>query len=158
MQRDHLGFAVFVLCASLAPGGRVASAQVRIVGAISGTVTDSSDAAVPNARIVLRDSGTGNLKETTSNAEGNFSFPDLSFGSFEVTVSAPGFQNTVVPRVAVEASKTTDLAIHLPDAELAGPPPDVRLLSNHQARLLRYAVPAVDGYVEHPASVGSRPA
>ena len=36
-------------------------AQVRIVGAISGTVTDPSGAAVPGARIVIKDEGTGNM-------------------------------------------------------------------------------------------------
>src|SRR5215471_10368502 len=83
-----------------------ALAQVRIVGDISGSVADGSGAAVPNAKIVLKDLGTGNLREASSNTSGQFSFPDLSFGKYEVTVSAAGFQTSVLANVAVEASKT----------------------------------------------------
>jgi hypothetical protein len=90
-----------------------AIAQVRIVGDVSGTVTDPTGAAVPNAKIVLKDLGTGNVKQTTTNANGNFTFPDLSFGKFEITVTASGFQTSVVPNVSVEASKTTDVPIQL---------------------------------------------
>src|SRR2546423_981790 len=89
------------------------AAQVRIVGDISGTVTDASGAGVPNAKVILKDSGTGNVRETSSNTGGQFSFPDLSFGKFEVSVSAAGFQTTVIPNVTVEASKTTNLAVAL---------------------------------------------
>jgi hypothetical protein len=89
------------------------AAQVRIVGDISGTVTDASGAAVPNAKVVLKDSGTGNVKESLSNTSGQFSFPDLSFGKFEITVTAPGFQTSVLPNVTVEASKTTNVSVAL---------------------------------------------
>jgi hypothetical protein len=48
-----------------------------------------------------------------TNADGGFSFPDLSFGTYEINISAAGFQATAVPNVAVEASKTTDLPVTL---------------------------------------------
>ena len=64
-------------------------------------------------KVDLKDEGTANIRTATSNAEGNFSFPDLSFGRFEISVGAPGFQTTVTPHVAVEASKTTDINITL---------------------------------------------
>src|SRR5438067_13664527 len=41
----------------LAPAG--VGAQVRITGAIAGTVIDASDAVVPGARVQLIDEGTG---------------------------------------------------------------------------------------------------
>jgi hypothetical protein len=88
-------------------------AQVRIVGAISGTVTDPSGAAVPNAEVKLKDAGTGNVRTAAANTDGGFSFPDLSFGTYEITVSAAGFQAVLVPNVAVEASKTTDVPVTL---------------------------------------------
>jgi Carboxypeptidase regulatory-like domain len=89
------------------------AAQVRIVGDISGTVNDASGAGVPNAKVVLKDSGTGNVKETTSNTSGQFTFPDLSFGKFEITVTASGFQTSVLSNVTVEASKTTNVSVSL---------------------------------------------
>ena len=51
--------------------------------------------------------------EASANADGHFSFPDLSFGKFEITVTAAGFQTSVVANVSVEASKTTDVPIQL---------------------------------------------
>jgi hypothetical protein len=49
-------------------------AQVRIAGAISKTVKDSSDAVVPGARVVLNDEATNATRETVSS--GLFRFPD----------------------------------------------------------------------------------
>src|SRR5437763_12364524 len=74
----------------LAPAG--VGAQVRITGAIAGTVIDASDAVVPGARVQLIDEGTGVAKETTTGESGSFLFPDLSFGSYRVAVSLDGFQ------------------------------------------------------------------
>jgi hypothetical protein len=102
-SRCALIAAILVGCALVAP------AQVRIVGDISGTVVDPSGAAVPNSKIVLKDLGTGIVKETSSNTNGQFTFPDLSFGKFEITVSASGFQTSILNDVTVEASKTTNV-------------------------------------------------
>lgn len=90
-----------------------ASAQVRIAGAISGTVTDSADLVVPGARVVLKDDGTGIEKETVSNGSGGFSFPDLNFGSYQISVILEGFQTSLITKVIVEASRTTDVRIKL---------------------------------------------
>ena len=50
-----LACAAIIVCASSS-----LHAQVRIVGAITGSVTDNSDAVIPGARVQLRDEGTGN--------------------------------------------------------------------------------------------------
>src|SRR5438093_1966926 len=93
----------------LAPAG--VGAQVRITGAIAGTVIDASDAVVPGARVQLIDEGTGVAKETTTGESGSFLFPDLSFGSYRVAVSLDGFQTAVFSRVSVASSSTTDLRV-----------------------------------------------
>ena len=99
-------FAVALFAAS-------ASAQVRIAGAISGVVIDSSDLVVPGATVQLKDEGTGITKQTTTNRSGLFSSPDLNFGSDSVQVSLQGFQTTVFTNVIVESSGTTDLRVKL---------------------------------------------
>ncbi len=109
----HLRPSFAAMCAAFVLLAAGAHAQVRIAGAISGTVTDSTGAAVPGAKVQSKDSGTGNVHEVMSNAQGAFEFPDLSFGSFQITVSAAGFQTSTVPNVTVEASKTTDIQIKL---------------------------------------------
>ena len=90
-----------------------AFAQVRIVGAIAGTVLDPVGAGVPNAKVVLKDEGTGIGREAMTTAEGTFTFPDLAHGLYSITASAPGFQQSVVAHIEVVASQTTDVPINM---------------------------------------------
>jgi carboxypeptidase family protein len=90
-----------------------AAAQIRITGAISGTVTDAQDAVIPGATVQLTDERTGITRDTVTNESGLFSFPDLNFGTYQVTVSLQGFQNAVYNKVVVESSRTTDLRVKL---------------------------------------------
>src|SRR5262245_38693455 len=71
-------------------------AQLRIVGAISGTVVDPNGSVIANAKVVLKDTQTGIMKETASTGGGTFLFPDLAVGSYEITVTAPGFKTATV--------------------------------------------------------------
>src|SRR5260370_36356722 len=103
---------LLIVLALLAHAPR-AAAQVRIAGAIAGLVADNSDAVVPGARVQLRDEGTGIEKETVTNDSGGFQFPDLSFGSYRVTVTLEGFQTAVFENVKVESSRTNDLRVKL---------------------------------------------
>jgi hypothetical protein len=103
----------FMIVAALAVAEQSVFAQLRIVGAISGTVQDPNGAVVPNTKVVLKDTKTGILKETTSSDHGTFLFPDLASGLYEVTVTAPGFQKAIVSDISVSTSQTTDLRISL---------------------------------------------
>jgi len=69
-----------------------AAAQLPIGGTIAGIVSDVSDAVVPGATVQLTDDATKIHQETTTNESGYFSFPGLSFGSYQVTVTLSGFQ------------------------------------------------------------------
>lgn len=112
----------------------------RTVSTISGTVMDSSGAVIPNARVVLKDEGTGLGRETVTNPAGGFVFPDLKFGSYEVTVSITGFQTVVYRNVVVEASRTTDLPITMAvgtvadRVEVTGVAPTLEVTSNIVSR------------------------
>jgi hypothetical protein len=88
-------------------------AQLRIVGAISGTVQDPNGAVISNARITLKDAKTGITRETTSTERGTFLFPDLANGLYEVTVTAPGFQTSRLTDISVSTSQITDVRINL---------------------------------------------
>jgi hypothetical protein len=90
-----------------------AGAQVRITGAIIGTVTDQTDAVVPGATVQLRDDGTGVTREAVTNQSGVFQFLDLNSGRYTVTVTLQGFQTAKYEKVVVEASRSTDLRVKL---------------------------------------------
>src|SRR5688572_4695917 len=100
-------------CAALFAIAASTSAQVRITGGIAGTVTDTSEAVIPGAAVVLKDEGTGAMRETVTNESGLFSFPDLNHGSYQLSVKLTGFQTAAINKVIVESGRTTDVRVRL---------------------------------------------
>src|SRR6266436_3799541 len=62
---------------------------------ILGLVTDSSGSVLPNATVKARRGATGDIRTTQSNETGNYIFPLLEIGEYEVTCSAAGFKTEV---------------------------------------------------------------
>lgn len=76
---------------------------------ITGTVRDSSNAAVPNATVTATQTGT-NVKRTASAEEsGVYSIPLLMPGIYEVSVEAAGFQKQIRKDVRLEVNQTATL-------------------------------------------------
>ena len=65
-------------------------------GAINGTVTDASGAAVPGANVTATEGATSVAHTTVSTGDGQFSFQDIQTGTYNVTVTAAGFQQATV--------------------------------------------------------------
>src|ERR1700704_3665457 len=88
-QAAHL---VVVMLATLAIVLHLAwprPAQAQAVGAtLSGVVTDSSGAAIANATVSIKNEGTREVRELTTNANGIYSAPNLIPGSYNVSVTA----------------------------------------------------------------------
>ena len=105
--RYVIGFTV--ICLLLA--APFAAAQDR--GTITGTITDSSGAAVPGASVILRHPDTGLSQTTISGAEGGFSLLYLSAGKYTLTVEMPGFRKAEVADVKVSVNTTTRMDIQL---------------------------------------------
>jgi len=68
-------------------------AHAQVVGAtLTGTVTDTSGAVVPNAQVAIADTATGVTRTVTSNAVGLYTAPNLLPGTYDVRVTAQGFR------------------------------------------------------------------
>ena len=74
----------FVFCSESARGQAIS-------GDLTGTVFDSSGAAIPNATVVALDDATGVKTTAQTNAEGVYRFTNLPIGRYTVTASATGF-------------------------------------------------------------------
>lgn len=73
---------------------------------INGTVSDKQGAVVPNAHLILSQPSTGLTRESDSNASGYFSFSGLNIGTYNLKISAPGFQTAVQNGLEVNVSQT----------------------------------------------------
>src|SRR5215470_7344627 len=82
-------------------------------GAINGTVTDPSGAAVPNASVKATESATGLDHTTVTSSEGQFAFQDIPLGFYKVIVTASGFPVNSVDKVEVVAGTIYTLNIQL---------------------------------------------
>ena len=66
-----------------------------VTGTIVGTVLDAQGAVIPNAAISARNRETGLERTATSDGSGEFTVTSVPAGPYDVTVTAPGFQQTV---------------------------------------------------------------
>ena len=74
----------------LAPGS-TAMAQSAGAGTVSGTITDTNGAVVPDAKITVHNVDTGIDRVATTNGSGLYTVPFLQVGNYEVTASKTGF-------------------------------------------------------------------
>src|SRR6266540_505852 len=78
-----------------------------ITGSILGTVTDASGALVRSVKITIKNIDTGLELSTTSNNDGDYTFPTVPPGTYEVSARLTGFRTAVTPRLPVEVQKTS---------------------------------------------------
>jgi len=89
-------------------------AQAGGVAGISGTVTDASGAAVPNAKVVISSATQGQIRSIASNGAGVFTAPSLIPGpGYQVTVTATGFTPYDVKDIDLEVGQNLDLNVKL---------------------------------------------
>jgi len=62
------------------------------VGTVTGTVTDASNALVPDAQVTLTNTATGVARQAQSSASGVYYFGAVPIGSYKLVVSKQGFE------------------------------------------------------------------
>ena len=82
-------------------------------GSIAGNVIDSSGALVSNAKVTATDKDKGSVYQTVSSSSGAYRFPNLSTGTYDVSVSAAGFKEIVATGVVVQVASVTSLELKL---------------------------------------------
>jgi hypothetical protein len=75
---------------------------------ITGFVTDTSGALVPNANITLTNNATNQARETVSNSAGNYRFANVGIGTYSMTILAQGFQKYNKTGMVVNVAATLE--------------------------------------------------
>ena len=95
--------ALIAVVALLLPG--VLLAQSTTSGAISGTVSDSSGAVLPNVTVNLKNVEKGFTNSTRTNSQGFYQFQLLEPATYTITISSPSFKSwTSTTTVSVDAN------------------------------------------------------
>jgi hypothetical protein len=108
---------VLGLVFSLAP--HTLTAQVSTTGKITGTVTDSSGGAVPNAAVAVKSAALLAERTTRTGEDGNYLFDLLPPGTYELTVSAAGFNTYSQTGIVLTAGFTATINSKLKVGEVS---------------------------------------
>src|SRR5262245_54818181 len=72
-----------------------------LYGSIVGNVTDKSGAALADATVKIANKATNQVRETTTNTEGSFSFATVQTGVWDITVGKPGFKTLTTTNLEI---------------------------------------------------------
>src|SRR6476661_2556896 len=83
--------------------------------AVLGTVRDGNGGTIANAKITVRNTATGITTQTNTDAAGDYIFPAVKIGTYEVRAEAPGFSAAVAANVnvTVNARQRVDLTLQI---------------------------------------------
>src|SRR5579859_3033771 len=106
-----LGLALVGGFVSITVAAPSALAQADL-GAISGTVTDSTGAVVARATVTVTNTATGAVRTSVTNSKGEYAVTQLNAGEYTVAISASGFATaTESLRLTVGATSTINLKL-----------------------------------------------
>lgn len=74
-------------------------------GTLTGLVSDASGAAIPGARIEVRNVANNAIYRAESTGVGQFNVPNLPVGEYELTVAGEGFKTFVRKGIAIRAAE-----------------------------------------------------
>ncbi len=103
-DRNFLAAIVITLC--LVISAPAAFSQSGTTGALAGTTTDSSGAALPNVTVTATSNDTNQVRTTNSGADGSYKFGLLNPGTYKLKFEAAGFGTVEVPAVTVIVTET----------------------------------------------------
>jgi len=85
----------------------------NVTGTITGTISDTSGAVIPAAKVVAQNMDTGVSSIATSDSAGVYRIAYLPIGTYRVTINAPGFGQKTIPAFHLEALQTASFNVTL---------------------------------------------
>lgn len=72
---------------------------------LTGTVKDTTGAAIPGASVTLKDIATGAVVTRTTDADGNYTITDQEVGHYSLTVSLARFKTVTIPNIELQVGE-----------------------------------------------------
>jgi hypothetical protein len=116
MQQGKVRWAIILLEVAIFVSPRLFAQASGNSTSVSGTVTDPSSEVISGATVEIQDPVSGYNRTTRTDSAGNFSFPNVPFNPYHMTVVAPGF-TSFVQDVEVRSTVPVTVKIRL---KLAG--------------------------------------
>ena len=88
-------------------------AQSTVTGGITGTITDPQGSTVPNASVIVTNTGTNSTVTITATDNGTYRASNLQPGTYRVETTVSGFAPAKAEPVIVEVGQTTTVDIPL---------------------------------------------
>jgi len=80
---------------------------------LTGVVTDPTGAAIPNATVKATNTATNEVKETKTTADGVYTIPYLNPGTYNIEVTASGFQTLKREAIVLRVADKVNLPVQL---------------------------------------------
>jgi len=110
----HQKYFVFALLLVIWPFFSVGTATAQIGNAsLGGTVTDPSGAALVGADLTLTNAATGFQAKFTSDDRGEFTFRNLTPGTYDLAVSKTGFENYSQKNIVITINQSARVDVGL---------------------------------------------
>jgi outer membrane receptor protein involved in Fe transport len=100
--------AVSMVCTGILQG------QTAVTGAITGSVTDPSAAAISEAKVDIANTATGVVDETVTNSAGVYRFASVIPGTYSITIKKSNFATVTRQAIKVDAGISVHLDFSLP--------------------------------------------
>ncbi|HYM13316.1 MAG TPA: carboxypeptidase regulatory-like domain-containing protein [Bryobacterales bacterium] len=109
-----LSVAAVLLCAA-----RPAFGQAGASAGIYGSVTDSQGAVIPGAKVTLLQVATNQARTATANEAGEFLFPLLAVGEYQISVEQPGFKKYEQTGLRLQVNDNVKVDVRLEVGEVS---------------------------------------
>ena len=88
-------------------------------GTITGIVTDTSGAVVPNAQITLSETDTGLVLKAQADSSGVYVFSPIKIGNYSISAGAPGFETTNQTNVRLDLQQRLNVNLQLKPGQVS---------------------------------------
>src|SRR5205807_2261631 len=86
---------------------------------IAGETRDTSGAVIPEAKITATNTGTNAQRTAVTNTAGEYAFPSLPPGVYNVKAEKPGFKSLVRSQVEIQVQENARLDFELPIGQVS---------------------------------------